>query len=189
MPPAAQKLTFKASSPPPTNPSVANMKNLKTITPDYAVAGALAFDDFAEAAALGFASIINFRPDREVAGQLSAGEGQRFAGSSGLAYVHLPVSKFDMFADQNVAETAHLLATLPRPVLAHCASGQRAAILWAAANARTTPVDDVMATLRIAGFELDFLRDDLDAQANRASWAAASDGQPSDEKLAERAAA
>jgi hypothetical protein len=55
-------------------------------------------------------------------------------------------------------------------VLAHCKSGLRSAIVWAAASARSQPVDCVLAALAAAGFELDFLRDDLEQQADRKRW-------------------
>lgn len=62
------------------------------------------------------------------------------------------------------------IGELEGPILAHCKSGLRCAIVWAAAAARSTPVDDVLATLEQAGQDLDFLRDELDAQADRQHW-------------------
>jgi sulfide:quinone oxidoreductase len=60
--------------------------------------------------------------------------------------------------------------TLNGPVLAHCKTGLRSAIAWAAASARSQPVDCVVAALRGAGFDLDALRSDLEAQATRKRW-------------------
>jgi hypothetical protein len=52
--------------------------------------------------------------------------------------------------------------------------------VWAAASARTAPVDDILQALSAAGFEFGFLRDDLDAQAYRCRWQTpgADTGQP-----------
>jgi sulfide:quinone oxidoreductase len=65
---------------------------------------------------------------------------------------------------------ADALAELEGPVVAHCKSGLRSAIVWAAASARSQPVDCVLAALDKAGFDLDVIRDDLDAQADRERW-------------------
>ena len=65
---------------------------------------------------------------------------------------------------------ADAVASLKGPVLAHCASGLRSAIAWAAASARTQNVDCVLKALEKAGFDLEFLRDDLEGQADRARW-------------------
>lgn len=150
------------------------MMSIRYLSTDFAVRSALDRADFAAAARHGFATVVNFRPDQEVPGQMTSAEAQRAAHAVGLAYVHIPTSKYDVFADDLVSETARILTATAGPVLAYCASGQRAAILWAAAIARSTPADDVLAALNSAGFDLDFLRDDLEAQADRARWAQSS---------------
>ncbi|HEX7075926.1 MAG TPA: sulfur transferase domain-containing protein, partial [Hyphomicrobiaceae bacterium] len=83
---------------------------------------------------------------------------------------HIPAGKQDLFADHVVESMADALNALDGPVLAHCYSGLRSAILWAAASARSQPVDCVLAAVRKAGFDLDFLRDELEAQADRKRW-------------------
>lgn len=146
------------------------MTDIIQITPGFAVAGQLSPDDFAHAAELGFRTIINNRPDGEERNQLSAAEGHAAAASNGLGYAYIPTTKHDIFTDAVVGELADLLAASDGPILAHCKSGQRSAILWAAAVARTQPVADVLATLRAAGLDLGFLRDELDRQADHARW-------------------
>jgi len=133
------------------------------ITPEFAVSRALTSADFAEAAARGFKSILNVRPDGESANQLSSAEARIAADAAGLSYAHVPVQKHDLFSNEAVTEAQRTLAHMSGPILAYCASGQRAAILWAASNARTEPVASVLAALKAADFNLDFLRDDLDA--------------------------
>jgi sulfide:quinone oxidoreductase len=56
------------------------------------------------------------------------------------------------------------LTHLPAPVLVHCASGLRSAVVWAAAAARGQPVDDVLARLAAAGFNLEAIRGELEDQ-------------------------
>lgn len=140
------------------------------LTPEYVVSAQLSEIDFAELAERGFKSVINFRPDGEAASQISNGDAKLAAEAAGLAFAHIPVRKFDLFADETVAEAERTFAALPGPVLAYCASGQRAAVVWAAVAARTKPVNEVLEALKAAGLELEFLRDDLEAQADRARW-------------------
>lgn len=140
------------------------------LTPQYVVSSQLSENEFADLAAQGFKSVINFRPDGEAASQISNDDAKLAAEASGLAFAHIPVRKFDLFADETVAEAERVFAALPGPVLAYCASGQRAAVVWAAVSARTRPVNDVLQALKTAGLDLEFLRDDLEAQADRARW-------------------
>lgn len=148
------------------------MTKIIQITPAFAIAGQLEPEDFAHAAALGFRTIVNNRPDGEERNQLSATEGRQAAEDAGLAYAYIPATKHDIFTDDVVGQMAEVLAANDGPVLAHCKSGQRSAIAWAAAVARGRPVDEVLAALKAAGLDFAFLRDDLDKQADRASWSA-----------------
>ncbi|MGD9783622.1 MAG: TIGR01244 family sulfur transferase [Hyphomicrobiaceae bacterium] len=146
------------------------MTEIVYITPEFAVTGALGPDDFAEIAGRGFRAIINNRPEGEEEGQLSAQAAAPLAWRHGLVYRHIPAGKLDLFTDAVVGATEDALANLEGPVLAHCKSGLRSAIVWAAARARHIPVDDILAALEGAEFDLDFLRDDLEQQADRARW-------------------
>lgn len=140
------------------------------ITPDFAVAAALSAEDFAEAKRLGFKAVLSNRPDDEQAGQLNGRAEAVHAWRHGLAFRHLPANKLELFSDPLVEGMELALRGLDGPVLAHCQSGIRSAILWAAASARQQPVDCVLAALKAAGFDLDFIRDDLEGQAHRKNW-------------------
>jgi sulfide:quinone oxidoreductase len=144
------------------------------ITPHFAVTAALTVEDFATVAGLGFKSVISNRPDGEEDGQLTARQEAATAWREGLRFAHVPASKHDLFTDAVVDDMADAVRRLEGPVLAHCKSGIRSAIVWAAASARGQPVDCVLKALADAGFELDFLRDDLDQQADRSRWLGAS---------------
>ncbi len=146
------------------------MKTITYITPNFAVTDMPSPEDFARFAALGFRAVISNRPDHEQDGRLTGRQEAVLAWRAGLRFQHIPAAKHDLFTDHVVEPMADALNALKGPVLAHCESGVRSAILWAAASARSQSVDCVLAALRKAGFDLDFLRDDLEAKADRKRW-------------------
>lgn len=146
------------------------MNAITFITPEFAVTSALDLEDFALLVELGFRTVINNRPDGEEAGQPSSIECAARALRHGLSYRHIPANSLDLFTDPVVAPMAEALQSPGGPILAHCKSGQRSAIVWAAASARSRPVGDVLQALDTAGFALSFLRDELDSQADRVRW-------------------
>lgn len=141
------------------------MNTITYITPEFAVTGELTESDFAEIAALGFKAVINNRPDGESEGQQPAGVQEEFARKHGLEYVHIPASSQTLFSDAVVDAMAEALANLDCPVLAHCKSGMRSTILWAAASARVRPVAEVLEALGNSPFDVSFLADELEQQA------------------------
>jgi uncharacterized protein (TIGR01244 family) len=143
------------------------MKQVRPITDTFAVAGALAPEDFAEVAAMGFKSVISNLPDGESRAHPTASEAAAMAERAGLEFRHLPVTKFELFSDRFVADMANALAELPGPILAHCLSGQRSIVAWAAATARHEPADQLLARLKAAGIDLEPLRGELEAQAGK----------------------
>ncbi|MFM9938312.1 MAG: TIGR01244 family sulfur transferase [Hyphomicrobiaceae bacterium] len=146
------------------------MDKIIHITPMFAVTAALAPQDFATVAVMGFKSIISNRPDGEEPEQMPGRIEAAHAWRHGLRFAHVPAAKLDLFTDPVVEGMADAIRALDGPMLAHCKSGVRSAIVWAAASARSQSVDCVIAALESAGFELDFLRDDLDRQADRRRW-------------------
>ena len=146
------------------------MDKIVYLTSSFAVTSALASADFAAAATLGFRAVISNLPDGEEAGQPSGRDEAGHAWRAGLKFAHVPASKLDLFTDTVVEDMAAAVRRLDGPILAHCKSGIRSAIIWAAASARQQPVDCVLETLAKAGFELDFLKDDLEQQADRLRW-------------------
>lgn len=137
------------------------MNKITHITPLFAVTGALQPADFAEAARLGFKSILSNLPDGESPNYPSSAHEAVLAREVGLAFRHIPATKFEVFGDRVVEGTHVALRELEGPVLAHCASGLRSALAWAAAAARYQSVDCVLATLGAAGFKLDAVREEL----------------------------
>jgi uncharacterized protein (TIGR01244 family) len=146
------------------------MPDLTWITPSFAVAAALEPGDFPALRAQGIRCVISNRPDNEQADQLNAPAEASLAWREGMLFRHVPAAKHELFTDEIVDGMAHALQGCEGAVVAHCKTGQRSAILWAAATARTQPVDRVLQALGAAGFDLDMIRDDLDAQADRKHW-------------------
>ncbi len=146
------------------------MPQLTWITPSFAVTAALEPADFAALREQGIRCIISNRPDDEQADQMNASTEARLAWREGMLFRHVPAAKHELFTDEIVDGMAHALQGCEGAVVAHCKSGQRSAILWAAAMARSQPVEQVIQALRVAGFDLELIRDDLDAQADRKNW-------------------
>mgnify|MGYP001488051460 CR=1 FL=1 len=124
-------------------------------------------DQFLAAASRGFRTVINFRPDREVANQVESCEMARHAAAAGLHYLHVPAEKHAIFEDDLIDATIQALSAARGPVLATCASGRRAAILWGIVGVGSRTVDDVLADYIRAGFDFRCLREEFEEQAAR----------------------
>ena len=98
-------------------------------TDTFATAPQLLPEDMATAAAQGFRTVINNRPDGEALDQPTAAAVGAAAAAAGLAYHHLPVVGGAITPEQ-VEEFKQLLATAQQPVLAFCRSGTRSTVLW-----------------------------------------------------------
>lgn len=98
----------------------------RAISETFCVAAQIAPADLALAAAQGFKSIINNRPDMEGGAEQPSSESIATAAkAAGLAYVHIPVVS-GAYGPEDVAAMRHALDTLPKPILAFCRSGMRA---------------------------------------------------------------
>ena len=107
---------------------------IQTITADFCVSPQLEPAAMVAAAAAGFRSVINNRPDFEGgASQPTSVEVEAAALAAGLSYRHLPVAGGFQSPDE-IAQFKQLLNSLPKPILAFCRSGARSAKLFAAAN-------------------------------------------------------
>jgi uncharacterized protein (TIGR01244 family) len=125
----------------------------------------LAAADVAEAAAQGFRTIINNRPDGEVLGQPRGEEIRSAASANALDYRALPFTGPP--PPTAVAAMATLLDEAKPPVLAYCRTGNRSIMAWAMAQAlsgRKSP-DEIIALARDAGYEVGRAREALEALA------------------------
>ena len=108
---------------------------VKPLSTDVSVAPQLGPEAMAEAAAAGFRSVINNRPDFEGGpGQPTSASVAAAARAAGLEYEWLPVAPNVQSAEE-IARFAELLATLPKPILVFCRSGARSSKLFGAATA------------------------------------------------------
>ena len=109
---------------------------IRALTADVCVAPQLRPEAMAEAARLGFRSVINNRPDFEHGpDQPTNAQMEAAALAAGLEYRFLPVDGGYQSPDE-IAAFASLLAELPRPILAFCRSGARSTRLFTAAQSR-----------------------------------------------------
>ena len=109
--------------------------NLAALAPGISAAGALDQHDIEALAAQGVRTIINNRPDGEDASQLPAAEARRIAEAHGIAYHHIPVTAASL-SSADVDALAGVLAGAEQPIILHCRSGTRSALLWALARVR-----------------------------------------------------
>ena len=108
---------------------------IRPVAADVCVAPQLTPAAMAEAAAAGFRSVVNNRPDFEHGpNQPTSAEIEAAARAAGLEYRHLPVDG-GYQSPQEIAAFAQLLQTLPRPLLAFCRSGARSTRWYQAASA------------------------------------------------------
>lgn len=107
---------------------------IRPVAPDVCVAPQLGPDAMAEAARMGFRSVVNNRPDFEHGpGQPTNAEIEAAARAAGLEYRFLPVDG-GYQSPEEIAAFGRLLEELPRPILAFCRSGARSTRLYMAAQ-------------------------------------------------------
>ena len=108
---------------------------VQPLTAEIAVAGQLAPEAMADAAAAGFRSVINNRPEFEGGPtQPTSASIEAAAQAAGLAYTFLPVASGYQSPDE-IARFAELIESMPKPILAFCRSGARSGRLVRAALA------------------------------------------------------
>jgi len=105
------------------------------LTSGLSVAGRLDRADIDALAGAGVRTIVNNRPDGEDPGQLPAAEARRIAEAHGVAYHHIPITAATL-SRADVDAFAAVLRGAPAPVVAHCRSGTRSALLWALTRMR-----------------------------------------------------
>lgn len=103
---------------------------LNQIAADVCVAPQLTPEAMADAAAAGFRSVVNNRPDYEGGpDQPTSAQIEAAARAAGLEYRYLPVQG-GYQSPEEIAQFAQLLEELPRPLLAFCRSGARSTRLY-----------------------------------------------------------
>jgi uncharacterized protein (TIGR01244 family) len=105
------------------------------LAPGLSVAGRLDRADIDALARAGVRTIVNNRPDGEDPGQLPAAEAKQLAEAHGIAYHHIPITAATLTRG-DVDAFAATLRDAAQPVVAHCRSGTRSALLWALTRMR-----------------------------------------------------
>jgi len=105
------------------------------LAPGLSVAGRLDRADIDALARAGVRTIVNNRPDGEDPGQLPAAEAKELAAEHGIAYHHIPITAATLTRG-DVDAFAATLRDAAQPVVAHCRSGTRSALLWALTRMR-----------------------------------------------------
>ncbi len=129
----------------------------KTLDASLSASPQLTPNDVAAAAAHGFRTIIDLRPDDEEPGQPAAATIEAAARRHGLAFVHIPVVSGQV-GDMQVDAMTRALWEQPGPALGYCRSGTRVATLWALGHAGKVDADTLVTTARDAGYDLENLR-------------------------------
>jgi sulfide:quinone oxidoreductase len=127
--------------------------NIKQLTQNISVSGQIKHSDMMSLAKLGFKTVINNRPDREIPFQPRSKTLAARAKRAGISYLYLPVISGGI-TQKNVDDFAVLLAKAQGPVFAFCRTGTRSANLWAMANPDHLPSDDITDIGAKAGYTL-----------------------------------
>lgn len=109
------------------------MSDFRRVTDDFTTAPQISVADVAEAARLGFTTIINNRPDGEDPDAPQSAEIAAAAKAAGLAYVHIPVRGGPGPAEVEAVKQA--IDAADGPVLAFCRSGTRSIVTWSIGQA------------------------------------------------------
>lgn len=104
----------------------------------------------------GVMTFINNRPDMEAPLQPLSDILSDTAQNLGVDYHHIPMAGELTPGLIEASVTAY--KTMPRPIVAFCASGMRSAALWCFAHSKQMGVDSVLSSVAEIGFNLEQLR-------------------------------
>lgn len=141
---------------------------IKTLSDDYSVSPQIEVSDVPSIMQAGFKSVICNRPDQE---NPEPRQIEAIKAAVESARMEFAENVFDpsSFGPDKIERQAELLAQLPSPVFAYCASGNRCSIVWAFAQAGRIATDTILDATTQAGYQLAHLRPQLEMLAlNRA---------------------
>jgi len=127
--------------------------DIRKIDDTISVAPQITYADVAEAARLGFRTLVANRPDQEEFGQPAMADIEAAALENDMTWVYMPVQSGNV-SDADVDRFGAMIQDSDKPVLAFCRSGTRCTVLWALNAARTTPTEDVLGKAREAGYDI-----------------------------------
>ncbi|MDB9719646.1 TIGR01244 family sulfur transferase [Planktomarina temperata] len=141
---------------------------INTLSDDYSVSPQIEVSDVPSITQAGFKSVICNRPDQENPEPCQIEAIKAAVEAAGMEFAE---NVFDpsSFGPDKIERQAELLAQLPSPVFAYCASGNRCSIVWAFAQAGRIATDTILDATTQAGYQLAHLRPQLEMLAlNRA---------------------
>jgi len=138
---------------------------LKKLDETFSVTPQVTPESIKQAAELGFAIVVNARPDGEEEGQPFSEELAAAARENNIAYVHIPVLPGKVDAE-HVAAFADALDTVSGPALGFCRTGTRALHMWAMASVGRLSVADIIEKAAAAGYDLSDLEGRLQELAS-----------------------
>jgi uncharacterized protein (TIGR01244 family) len=136
--------------------------DIRALTPDYAVSPQIDLADLAVIKAAGFTTVINNRPDGEIPSAWQSAVMQAEAEALGLTYVNNPVLPGD-FSDKVIGTQRAAVSASKGAVFAYCASGNRSSCVWALMQSGQRPTDELIAIPARFGYNLEALRDQIEA--------------------------
>ena len=141
---------------------------INTLSEDYSVSAQIDVSDVPSIVQAGFKSVICNRPDQENPEPRQTGAIKAAVQAAGMEFAE-NVFDSSSFGPDKIEQQAELLAQLPSPVFAYCASGNRCTIVWAFAQAGRIATDHILDATSRAGYPLAHLRPQLEILAlNRA---------------------
>lgn len=144
------------------------MQGFNAITSDFSVSGAISSGDMAKFKDLGISTVINNMPDSEVENGFTSEVAKAEAAAVGIGYIYMPANGASVMDQDVIDQFADVLLNARQPVIAHCKSGTRSAILWGMVSSQVTQPTDILDQLQSAGFEFDFLEDEFGEQWDNA---------------------
>ncbi|EMP55456.1 beta-lactamase hydrolase-like protein [Marinobacter santoriniensis NKSG1] len=140
--------------------------DIRKIDDTISVSPQISVEDVAEAARLGFKTLVANRPDHEEPGQPAMADIAAAAKEHGLEWVYMPVASGNI-TDADVDAFAPMIRDAEKPVLAFCRSGTRCTVLWALSSARSGQSREIVDKARNAGYDIAGLAPRMAQQAQK----------------------
>ncbi|HKE47313.1 MAG TPA: sulfur transferase domain-containing protein [Rhodanobacteraceae bacterium] len=139
----------------------------RRLTDDVSVSGQITVASVKSLKEKGFRTIVNMRPDDESPDQAKYAQMQGAVQQADLGYGYMPVKATGSIPATSPKSLASILATMPKPVLVYAETPDRAAQVWALAEAsRPGGLDAaaIVAALKSAGVKADDIASQIDAR-------------------------
>ena len=114
---------------------------------DIAIAGQPSPEQLAEVEAAGYRTVINIRSPEEI----DWNEGAR-VGDTGMRYVQVPITPQTIEVGV-LARLRTLIDDSPKPILFHCASGNRVSLVWGMLEAGNRSEEEILEIAREGGLK------------------------------------